>query len=274
MNDSSKSAQAEYVLGYSQRESRRLQVQAEALQEGLRFVLRNAGLREGMRVLDVGCGIGDVSMLAAQIVGASGSVVGVDRSEASLETARRRARESGAENVEYRLADLNAYEHEARYDALIGRFVLLYLPDPAAVVRRLCKSLELGGVVFFQETDMTQARQVPRSDLFQAVNGWIFGAFKASGANIEMGGRLLETFRGAGLPWPDALAMTPAGGGPDSPYYDFLASMVQTMQPVIERAGLASAAEIDLPTLAERLRRDGVEHERMFFPPQVVSAAK
>jgi ubiquinone/menaquinone biosynthesis C-methylase UbiE len=44
-------------------------------------LLRSAGIEPGMRVLDIGCGAGDVSMLAAELVGSTGSVVGIDRNE-------------------------------------------------------------------------------------------------------------------------------------------------------------------------------------------------
>ena len=64
-------------------------------------LFRTAGLQPGMRVLEVGCGVGDVSLLAARIVGPGGSVLGVDRAADSIETARGRAREAGLENVAF-----------------------------------------------------------------------------------------------------------------------------------------------------------------------------
>jgi SAM-dependent methyltransferase len=68
-----------YVLGHSQAEIRRLIKQASIVQATTERLLRSAGIERGMRVLDLGCGAGDVSMLAATLVGVSGSVVGIDR---------------------------------------------------------------------------------------------------------------------------------------------------------------------------------------------------
>ena len=66
----------EYILGHSPEEMRRLEDQARFWGDLTAQVFRAAGLCEGMRVLDFGCGAGDVSFLAAQFVGASGEVVG------------------------------------------------------------------------------------------------------------------------------------------------------------------------------------------------------
>jgi cyclopropane fatty-acyl-phospholipid synthase-like methyltransferase len=79
-----------YPLGYSDQEAQRLADQG-ALLEGLtEDVLRRAGLGHGMQVLDIGSGVGDVSLLAARMVGSDGAVLGIDRSLSSVETARRR----------------------------------------------------------------------------------------------------------------------------------------------------------------------------------------
>jgi cyclopropane fatty-acyl-phospholipid synthase-like methyltransferase len=68
-----------YVLGHSQRVTDRLKAQARLIDPITRRFFGEAGIEEGMRVLDVGSGAGDVALLAAELVGASGAVVGVDR---------------------------------------------------------------------------------------------------------------------------------------------------------------------------------------------------
>src|SRR5690606_4206862 len=84
-----------YALGYSEHEFRRLEMQSRIIGDLTEDVLQRAGIRKGMRVLDLGCGVGDVSLLAAWLVGPSGFVLGVDRSADALAAARRRAREAG-----------------------------------------------------------------------------------------------------------------------------------------------------------------------------------
>jgi len=68
-----------------------------------RAVLEAAGLARGMRVLDIGCGAGDLSFLAAEVVGRSGSVLGIDRAPEAIAAAKARARERGLKRVRFRI---------------------------------------------------------------------------------------------------------------------------------------------------------------------------
>src|SRR5262249_18283190 len=97
---------SDYVLGHNDREQLRLIRQARILAPLTESFLRSAGIVSGMRVLDSGCGMGDVTMLAAQLVGPTGSVVSIDQDSASIETARRRVSAIGLENVKFHRADL------------------------------------------------------------------------------------------------------------------------------------------------------------------------
>src|SRR5437870_951362 len=91
-----------YVLGHSDRELARLQVQARLIGPITRGFMRDSGIAPGMRVLDVGSGAGDVAFIAAEIVGLYGEVLGVDRDAAAIDTARQRAIAVGASNVTFR----------------------------------------------------------------------------------------------------------------------------------------------------------------------------
>jgi precorrin-6B methylase 2 len=95
-----------YPLGYSSNESDRLERQGAFLNELTAEVLKRAGLRPGMRILDVGCGMGDVTLLAALLVGPTGSVVGIDRDAEGMNRARARAAAAEVANVEFRQAEL------------------------------------------------------------------------------------------------------------------------------------------------------------------------
>jgi ubiquinone/menaquinone biosynthesis C-methylase UbiE len=100
-----------------------------------------------MRVLEIGCGIGDLSLLAAAMVGAQGCVLGIDRSPFSVDAARRRTAACGVTHAEFQVADLATFETDQLFDALVGRLVLLYLPDPAATLRRPARYLRPGAIV-------------------------------------------------------------------------------------------------------------------------------
>jgi SAM-dependent methyltransferase len=246
-----------YPLGYTEDEARRLATQATFFEDLTADVFRRAGIGVGMHVLDLGCGVGDVSFLAAGMVGATGAVLGVDRNAPSIETARNRAIGLGLSNVQF---------------ALIGRLVLLYLPDPATTLRRFRNFLRPGGVIAFQEMDMDQRSQFPASELFTRVTSWIIAGFKAGGAEPNMGRRLLSTFLQAGLPRPKMIATSRVESGPDAYNYSYTTGVLRSLLPLVERAGLASAQEVAIDTLAERLRQDATANEIVMFLPRMVGA--
>src|SRR4051794_11356552 len=167
----------EYVLGHSEAELARLVSQSSFFGDLTEDLLRRAGVGSGMRVLDVGCGAGDVSFLARSLVGAGGSVHGVDLSEAAVATARERAAAAEAENVTFEKADLRSLETAERFDAIVGRLILLYLGDPLSAVRSLARLLQPGGVIIFQEFDLTTARSVPEVPLFEEYMDLVRQAF-------------------------------------------------------------------------------------------------
>jgi ubiquinone/menaquinone biosynthesis C-methylase UbiE len=261
-----------YPLGYSEDEACRLASQGAFLEDLTADVLRRAGIESGMEVLDLGCGVGDVSMLAASMVGQFGAVLGIDRSASSVETARRRAAALGKRNVRFENAELDAFDSAEKFDAVIGRFVLLYQPDPIAVLRHFRNFLKPSGIIAFQEMDMETALQVPASETFTRVLSWILGGFKTGGAELNMGSKLLGAFLNAGLPRPAMIAATRAESGPDSKVYAILAQIVQSLLPLVERSGAATVEEVALGTLADRLRQDAVANESVIFWPRLVGA--
>jgi 2-polyprenyl-3-methyl-5-hydroxy-6-metoxy-1,4-benzoquinol methylase len=261
-----------YPLGYSEQEARRLADQGALLEPFTADVLRRAGLGEGMRVLDIGCGVGDVSLLAAKMVGAGGAVLGIDRGSSSLETARHRMASLGLSYVRFLQGDLDTFEPGETFDALVGRLVLLYLPDPAATLRRLSRHVRPGGLVAFHEFDMSQASQVPPSELFTKARQWILEAFGVGGAELDMGTKQYSVFVRAGLSPPGMIASTLIASGPDSAGFEYMSRVLRSLLPLLERSGLANLAEIDIDTLAARLRDDAVTHQRVSFLPRMVGA--
>src|SRR5439155_20853286 len=197
---------ADYVLGPSDAGLRRIRRQNEFYREATEGLLRRAGLQPGMRVLDIGCGGGDVALLAGEIVGASGHVLGIDRTADAIAGATRRAQAAGARHVQFAVAELDAFRAETPFDALIGRFVLMYLSDPPTILRALMRNLEAGGIVAFQEMEMRTARSHPLAPLFQRCCDWHATAIECGGFETAMGSRLFATFLDAGVAQPRVIA--------------------------------------------------------------------
>jgi SAM-dependent methyltransferase len=262
----------DYFLGHSEAEIERLALQSAFFREPTETLLKRAGIAPGMRVLDIGCGGGDVSLLAAEMVGPSGAVVGIDGTAAAVSAARRRVEALGISHVTFAVAELESFAAEVPFDALIGRFLLMYLPDPAATLRLLFRNLRAGAVVAFLEMEMRSARGYPDAPLFARCVDWYSAAIELAGFRSDMGGRLLTAFQDAGLATPQVMASSRVVGGADSPGYDLMAANLRTMLPMLERHKVTTAAEVDVATLAERLRSETIEGRRCLMFPLVFGA--
>jgi ubiquinone/menaquinone biosynthesis C-methylase UbiE len=262
----------EYAFGYSESEQQRLISQAAyygALTEAL---FRRAGLQPGMHVLDVGCGAGDVSLLAAALVGPTGSVLGVDTAASSVAFARQRARAAGLEHVAFRQSEIAALEPDRQFDALVGRFVLMYLADPAATLARLLRFVRPGGLVVFQEIEISMVRTVPEAPLFLACREWIRETLRRAGFTNDMGSQLYPTFLRAGLPGPEMILAGRVEGGAGSPVYPLIAETVRSLLPMMERLGVATAETVQPDTLATRLKAEVCAGGGVVIPPPLIGA--
>lgn len=142
---------ASYVLGDTGSEHERLIRQAAIFEPFTERLFRDAGIGSGQRVLDVGSGVGDVAMLAAKVVGSTGEVVGVERDATTLARARSRVAEAGLSNLSFAESDIGDITSDKPFDAVVGRFIIEFLPDPVAVVRSLSALIRPGGLMVFQD---------------------------------------------------------------------------------------------------------------------------
>ena len=268
---------ATYTMGRTQGEEERLIQQSQLYDAVTRRFFREAGISSGMKVLDIGSGAGDVAMTAAELVGPEGTVVGVDVNPAILETAQARAQAAGFTNVEFVAGDARTLDLGNDFDAVTGRLVLMYMADPADALKQLATRLRSGGIVAFQEADFTPYRQMyhPNTPLANKLIDWALGVFEHSGAHIGMGFDLYRAFVEAGLPEPAMHFESPIGGPETWAGYQFVANSFRSMLPLIEEYGIATAEEVDVETLAERVRREVIAAKRPFaLPPHVTAWAQ
>lgn len=261
-----------YALGHSTQELDRLIHQARFWGDLTEHVMHLAGLKPGMRVLDVGCGAGDVSFLAARLVGPEGAVIGVDKSPEATALASQRAQAAGLTNVHFITQDLSTLTIDEPVDALIGRLVLMYFADPAVILRRLTRFVKPGGLVVFHEIDTSNSRSEPVCELLTTAVKWIEQTLTRAGADTKMGSKLARVFQEAGLPRPQMIQGARVENGPDSEAYNVVTQLTRTLLPLMERTGIATAADVEIDLLADRMREEAVALNATWISPAYIGA--
>jgi hypothetical protein len=158
------------------------------------------------------------------------------------------------------------------FDAVIGRLVLMYYPDPVDAVRRLAGHVREGGLIIFQEFDIANCRSLPLAPTFERHTSWIKQTLRATGARTQLGLELYSVFVGAGLPGPTMRMDALIGGGPDCPAYQLVADVTRSLLPVMEKLKIATAREVDVSSLAERLRDEVVAAKGVVLSPGLIGS--
>lgn len=263
-----------YILEQTEAETDRLIRQSDFYGPFTWRLLRAAGLTAGMRVLDVGCGAGDVTLLAAELVGPDGEVTGVDQYAEVPERAGARAAEHGYGNVDFVAGDVDDMGNDQPYDAIVGRFFLMYQPDPVATLRGLVRRLSPAGVVALQEMNPLSDSLVAQgpTPLWDGARGWMHRTLEGSGIETQMGHRLHRTLIEAGLTSPVMEANAPVDGAPGMTSHAYFVETLRSLVPLAEKLGVVTAEEVEIDTLADRLLEEAEASEAVLIMPQAVSA--
>lgn len=242
--------------GIGEKELDRLEAQGRAIAPATRMILAEAGIRPGMRVLDIGCGAGDATFVAAELVGPDGSVLGVDRSPDALARARLRAEQHGLTQVQFIEGDIHDPAPGGPFDAIVERGALWLVPDPAVVLRQQATVLRPGGLVVPIEADLSMIRSLPEYPLGTQIKSWLVEAFARAGLTM-LGPQLWAIAREAGLRPLGMIGIQPHFGVGDEDGLAFLVEGMRVAEPLIVGTGVATAEEIGIDTLEQRLRDDG-----------------
>ena len=255
----SDAAPIDYILGRTHKEHDRLNRQGRLISKITRHFLEEMGLRPGMKVLDVGTGVGDVALLAARMVGPGGHVVGIDLDEPALKRAGHRAAAEELRSVDFHQCDLSDYRSNDLFDAVIGRCVLLHQHDPAKALASAARHARSGGIVAFQEPWFSQGFSFPKLALFNQLIGWLHRMVRETGLDADMGLRLPALFATAGLPMPKLSFEVIVDCDANSEIFPFVADTVRSLLPRLEQLGITTSAQLNIDTLVERLRREQTE---------------
>jgi len=250
-----------YVLGHSPFELERLARQERLIGGATHEYFQGAGIMAGMRVLDVGSGPGASAFHAAELVGPSGQVIGTDLSPTAVAAASEAAAARGFEHVSFRQGDPTEMNFERPFDAIVGRYVLLFQEDAGHMLRRLARHLRPDGIIAFHEPDWSFLRSEPAAPTYDRCCRWIVETFERANTSTMMNAKLRRAFIGAGLGSPTMQMRTVIGDAASAAeWLRAVAEIAIVLAPTMEHQGIATLAEIDGETLADRIIRDVAEN--------------
>ena len=260
----------DYVLGTHERELKRLELQQTVWGSITASFLDRLGVAPGSRVLDLGCGPGLVTLVLRERVGPDGRVVAVDEAEHWLRHLDETAKARGFGNVETRRGRIEDLDFAEQFDVVFARWVFSFLPDPAAIIRRLAKHLTPGGVVAIQDYNHEGVSLFPESRGFRAAIRATRELYASSGGDTWIAGKLPRMLREAGLELCD---YTPnvLCGGPGSPAFRWADAFFPEFVDAWVEQGLLSEEECALFKIEWQARRE--DPSSVFFSPIVVDIA-
>jgi ubiquinone/menaquinone biosynthesis C-methylase UbiE len=258
-----------YIIRDGQAGRERLRLLARVMRPTTAALFERAGLREGMRCLDVGCGGGDVSLDLARFVGPHGRVVGIDLDAVKITAARAEAAAAGLANVEFRTVDIVGGElPQPGFDLVYARFLLTHLREPQHAVERLCGLLAPGGLMIVEDIDFSGSFSQPPSWAFAAYVDLYRRAALARGAHPDIGPRLPGLLESAGIAPAEMQVVQPASLRGEVKLLS--AVTMEAIADAVLAASLATGEEIE--QIVDELHRVGRDETTVMSTPRIVQA--
>ena len=195
MNDKS------YVLNVGRHDVERLGKSDRIYGPGSRdFLQRYAHIKEGMTILDVGCGTGNMSLWMAEKVGPKGQVIGIDASAEQIEVSKARAKSMGLENIRFVHLDFSQIRSlDTLFDIAYCRFILIHLTQPLEAIKLMTLVTRPGGAVVCEEPITNLHECSPEHAAFDHANKLTISLGRTKGVDYNIGTRLPELFAAAQL---------------------------------------------------------------------------
>jgi hypothetical protein len=196
----------------------------------------------------------------------------VDIDPAALEILEGRASAEGVHHIECIQSDIHGWKPDRRFDAVVGRHILIHSRDPLALVRDAAALLHGRGLAVFHEYDFSVVhRGWPPTPLRDRLMD-VFDRFFARAACSNIGSRLWTILQDAGFESPDCRAEYPISGGSDSVYYEWITESFRSIQARAIAQGIVAEGEFDVDTLEQRMREEATAGHSCIPAPAMVGA--
>ena len=189
-----------YPIKTTADEYTRLAIQSDLFRDDARAMLARIGDGRGRRALDLCCGIGGITDVLSEWVGAEGTVIAADLDDAKLDYARKWARRAGLSNVEYVKADaFDSTLPPRSFDLVHTRFALSVIQNGLGILDHMLTLAKPGGIICVEEVNATTMECDPPLAEFDQAARLCRDTFSVIGANVTLGVSLRRIFREKGL---------------------------------------------------------------------------
>ncbi|HMG14869.1 MAG TPA: class I SAM-dependent methyltransferase [Saprospiraceae bacterium] len=188
-----------YIINGGEEGKIRLKVLSDLLSQNTKSLLEIYGPITGLKVLDIGCGGGDVSLMAAKMVSDTGSVVGVDFDKEIICLAEQDALKNRVNNVSFQVLDVVDISFNNEFDIVFSRFLMSHLNQPLKALNKMLKSLKVGGKIITEDVQFSGHFCHPPCLAFEKYIQFYADLARSRKQNSEIGLSLFELFRQAGI---------------------------------------------------------------------------
>jgi ubiquinone/menaquinone biosynthesis C-methylase UbiE len=190
---------SEYIISGGNEGKSRLNVLSETLYEHTKYLLETQGVGTGKSLLDLGCGGGNVAIMAAKMVSDTGRVTGVDFDEGMISLARQDALAAGRSNISFAAGSAYDISYDSEFDFAYARFLLSHLERPMDVLQRMVRSVRPGGKIITEDVQFSGHFCYPACEAFDRYVQYYAMAARHNAQNPEIGPSLFSLFHEAGI---------------------------------------------------------------------------
>nr|WP_067058243.1 class I SAM-dependent methyltransferase [Mucilaginibacter sp. L294] len=188
-----------YIISGGIEGKKRLHILSDILQPYTKPLLQNNGLIKGTSFFDLGCGGGGVSLMAAKIVGDTGSVTAIDFDQEIISLDIKDAEEQHIKNLTYHAQSAYDINYSNQFDVVYSRFLLSHLKEPQLVLNNMLRSAKPGGRVVVEDIDFSGHFCHPACNAFNQYVNLFTATAQQRGQNANIGPHLLSMFKVAGI---------------------------------------------------------------------------
>ena len=182
-----------YVIGVGKDDEERLSLLNELFGKTSKDLLLKSGLKPGMRVLEVGCGTGNMTKWIAKQVGDHGHVTAVEITSEQIQITKDNCSESN--NITFVESSLFDLKTSQKFDLIYSRFLIMHLQNPFEGLQHLTQLLKPNGILVSEEATNSITACYPESPIFKKNRELVLALFKKKNLDFDIGEKLYSYFQ-------------------------------------------------------------------------------